>query len=61
MQEKEDMSTLLPNPPNTMRDETHLIELLLEGLKGSKHEVTEETWKRRRQEIHRRYAARDWH
>ncbi len=57
MQEEEYLSAALPDPPNTVRDETHLIELLRDGLNSPMQEVTDETWERKRQEVHRRHAA----
>lgn len=59
MPEQEDLIPDLPVPPNTVRDEAHLVELLLEGLNGARHEVTEETWEWKRQEVRRRHAARN--
>ena len=56
--EEEDLSAGFPDPPNTIRDETHLVELLLDGLHGLMQEVTDETWEKKRQEVHRRHAAR---
>lgn len=56
--EEEDLSADLPDPPNAVRDETHLVGLLLEGLNSPMQEVTDETWERKRQEVHRRHAAR---
>lgn len=55
--EEEDLGAGLPNPPNAVRDETHLVQLLLEGLNSPMQEVTDETWEQKRQEVHRRYAA----
>lgn len=57
--EDEDLGADLPAPINTVRDEAHLIELLLDGLNSPAQEVTDETWERRRQEVHRRHAARN--
>ncbi len=58
MQKEEDLSSALPDPPNTVRDETHLVELLLDGLNSPMQEVTDETWERKHQEVHRCHAVR---
>ncbi len=56
--EEEDLGADLPDPPNSVRDEAHLIELLRDGLNSPVQEITDETWERKRQEVHRRHAAR---
>ncbi len=56
--QEEDLSADLPDPPNTVRDHAHLVELLLAGLNGPMQEVTDETWERKRLEVHRRQMAR---
>ena len=56
--QEEDLLAGTPPPPNTIRSEAHLIELLLEGLNGSAHEVTDEIWEQRKAEVRRRAAAR---
>jgi hypothetical protein len=56
-QDLEDFSDSLPDPPNTVRDQTHLEQLLLAGLASPKHEVTEETWEQIRQEVRSRHQA----
>lgn len=56
--EEEGFTEDLPAPPNTVRDAAHLEHLLLEGLASPAHEVTEETWEAKRQEVRRRHAAR---
>ena len=56
--DEEDFTNDLPTPPNTVRDAAHLEQLLLDGLASPVHNVTEETWEAKRQEVRRRYAAR---
>jgi hypothetical protein len=56
--EEEDFTEDLPTPANTVRDAAHLEQLLLEGLASPVHEVTEETWEAKRQEVRRRHEAR---
>lgn len=56
--QEEDLLAGMPPPPNTVRSEAHLIELLLEGLKGPGHEVTDDIWEQRKAEVRRRAAAR---
>ncbi len=56
--DNEDLAAGLPTPPFAVRDKAHLLELLQEGLTGPFQKVTEEVWEQRRQEIHRRHAAR---
>ena len=55
---EEDLLAGMPPPPNTIRSEAHLIELLLEGLNGSPHEVTDEIWEQRKADARRRAASR---
>lgn len=59
---EEDLLAGMPPPPNTIRDEAHLVELLREALNslrnGARHEVTEETWGQRKAEVRRRAASR---
>lgn len=57
-EEEEDLAAGLPDPPFTVRDQAHLEELLLEGLKGPFHEFTDAAMEDIRQEVHRRHAAR---
>lgn len=56
--QEEDLLAGMPPPPDTIRDEVHLIALLKEGLSGSRHEVTNETWEQRQAEVRRRAASR---
>ena len=56
--QEEDLLAGMPPPPNAIRSEAHLIELLLEGLNGSAQEVTDEAWEQRRLEIRSRAAGR---
>jgi hypothetical protein len=53
-----DFAAGFPPPAFTVRDKAHLLELLQDGLKGPFHTLTEDVWEQRRQEIHRRHAAR---
>ena len=56
---EEDLLAGMPPPPGTIRDEAHLIALLKEGLSGTRHKVTDETWEQRKAEVRRRMANRD--
>ena len=56
--EETDLGVNLHEPPNTVRDKAHLIELLREGLNSPTQEFTEESWERKREEVHRRHTAR---
>ena len=58
IEEPEDWSELLPDPPNTVRDPAHLEALLLEGINSPQRPVTEQDWIEIRQEVHRGHAAR---
>ena len=59
---EEDLLAGMPPPPNTIRDEAHLVALLRESLNslknGAWHEVTEDTWEQRKVEVRRRAASR---
>ena len=55
---EEDFSEDRDNPPNTVRDASHLEQLWLDGLASPAHEVTDETWEETRREVRRRHAAR---
>jgi hypothetical protein len=50
----EDFTDTLPAPPDTIRDEAHLEQLLLEGLASPAREMTEADW----QELHQRAQSR---
>jgi hypothetical protein len=52
--QEEDLLAGMPPPSGTIRNEAHLIALLKEGLSGTRHEVTDETWKQRTAEVRRR-------
>ena len=58
--QEEDLLAGMPLPPNTIRDEAHLVALLLEALNslknGATHKVTEDTWEQRKAEVRRRAA-----
>jgi len=56
MREEKSLDADLPDPPNTVRDETHLVELLLAGLNSPAWEVTDETWEWKRREVYRRHT-----
>lgn len=56
--EEEDLGADLPDPPNSVRDDTHLVALLRDGLNSPTQEVTDENWEQKRQEVHQRHAAR---
>ena len=56
--DEKDFTDDLPNPPNRVRDAAHLEQTLLEGLASPVHEVTEETWEEKRQEVRRCHAVR---
>lgn len=56
--QEEDLPKDLPPPPQTIRNEAHLVELLMQGLSGSKHEVSKEAWEQKRLEVRRRVAGR---
>ena len=44
--------------PHTVTSEAQLVELLLQAVNSTKHEVTEETWEQRKAEVRRRAASR---
>ena len=52
--QEEDLLRGMPPPPETIRDEAHLIGLLKEGLSGARYEVTDETWEQKKAEVRRR-------
>jgi len=57
--EEEDLTDTLPDPPNSIRDDIHLEQLLLEGLKsGPAVPMTETEWEDIRREVHARAARR---
>ena len=49
-------SNELPAPPFTVRDQEHLVQLLLEGSTGPREPVTEDEWTQLRQELRARLA-----
>lgn len=59
---EEDLLQAMPPPPVIVRDEAHLVALLLEAFNslknGATHEVTEETWEQRRAQVSHRMASR---
>ena len=58
--EEEDFTDTLPPPPNTIRDETHLEQLLLEGLNsGPAEPMTDTDWEDMRREVHAHVARRN--
>ena len=50
--EEDDLTVGLAAPPFTVRDQAHLIELLLEGVSSPTHEVTEAAWERLHERVH---------
>ena len=52
----EDFAAGLPNPPFTVRDREHLIELLHEGMSSPVSEFTDVTLEQMRQEVRKRLA-----
>ena len=57
-EEAEDLAADLPDPPDTIRDKAHLIELLKEGMQGELVAVRQEEWAEIREEVRRRIAAK---
>ena len=55
---QEDLSENLPDPPNTVRDEAHLKELLAEGIASPKREMTAQDWIDIDHAVEARLAAR---
>lgn len=55
-EEAEDLSAGLPDPPDTIRDKAHLLELLQEGMQGEPETLRQEEWAEIRQEVQRRLA-----
>ena len=56
--EAEDLAAGLPDPPDTIRDKAHLVELLREGMSSPVSEFTDDTLEQMRQEVRRRLAER---
>jgi len=50
------MSTLLPEPPNSIRTREQLEAALIEGMNSPRHEVTPETWREAHSELERRFS-----
>ena len=56
---EEDLTDTLPDPPNSIRDNAHLEQLMLEGLiSGPAVPMTETEWEDIRREFHARAARR---
>ncbi len=53
-----DLTAGLPDPPNTIRDRAHLIELLRAGMNGEPRPITDHEWAELRQEVRDRLALR---
>jgi hypothetical protein len=57
--EEEDLIDTLPDPPNSIRDNAHLEQLLLDGLNsGPAAPMPETEWEDIRREVHARTARR---
>ena len=56
LEEEENLAIGLPDPPDTIRDRAHLVELLQEGMNSPVPEFTEDTLEQMRQEVRRRPA-----
>jgi len=52
----DDVLDIIPEP-TVVRNEEHLVEILVEAMNSPTHEVTAEMWEERRQRIHRRFAS----
>ena len=57
MREESDPAADVADLSSAVRDQAHLVELLLAGLNSPVQEVADETWEKKRQEVHRRHAA----
>lgn len=57
MQEERDSAAGVADPSSAVRDQAHLIELLLAGLNSPIQEATDEIWERKRQEVYRRHTS----
>ena len=58
-EEAEDFAAALLTPPDTIRDEAHLVELLREGMQGEPELIRQEEWAEIRQEVQRRLALKN--
>ena len=56
-EEAEDLTAELPDPPFTVRDKAHLIELLNEGMHGEPEILRQEEWAEIRREVRRRQTS----
>lgn len=56
LEEVEDLAAGLPDPPDTIRDKAHLVELLRQGMQGEPELLRQEEWTEIRQEVQRRLA-----
>ncbi len=56
--DEEDLAAGIPDPPDTIRDKAHLIELLREGMNSPTIPFTDDSLEQMRQEVRRRIAAK---
>ncbi len=57
-EEEEDLAAGIPDPPDTIRDKVHLMELLDEGMQGEPQPVTDQEWVNIRQQVRERLARK---
>lgn len=57
-EEVEDLAAGLPDPPFTVRNREHLVELLEEGINSPVSEFTDDTLEQMRQEVRKRHPQR---
>ena len=57
-EEVEDLAAGVPDPPFTVRNREHLVELLNEAIHSPTHEFTDDTLEQMRQEVRKRHAPR---
>jgi hypothetical protein len=54
----EDYTNILVDPPNTVRDGTHMEELLVQGLSSPKREMTDADWNELKRRAYQRIEGR---
>ena len=53
------MSSLLPDPPNSISTQDQLEAALLKGINSPRHEVTADTWRNAHAELESRFSNLD--
>ncbi len=58
VEDEEDLAAGIPDPPDTIRDKAHLIEILHEEMQGEPQTVTDQEWVEIRRQVRERLALK---